>query len=264
MATLRNLIRIVRPFWLREKLFWRLRALQGNVTPDEFANITLEYEPAVSLALKPTDVGHQQIAYLGYMERPLTEMMKAMAIRGGFLVDVGANYGYFTCLWAAANPTNRVVAFEASPRNVAALRANVERNNLQESVVIVPNAAGRSAGRMRFSLGPETETGWGGLAVDEQINQVEVDVVSLSEFLNAQDPTSRVDVLKIDTEGADTWVLNGCESLLRTKRVQNIFFENNPTRMAALGIDPDDAVALLKRYGYTLNRIGDEGWHAFA
>jgi FkbM family methyltransferase len=216
------------------------------------------------LALKPTDVGHQQIAYLGYMERPLTEMMKAMAVRGGTLVDVGANYGYFTCLWAAANPANRVIAFEASPRNLGALRANVERNNLQESVIIVPNAAGRCAGRMRFSLGPETETGWGGLALEEEVNQVEVDVVSLSEFLNAQDPTSKVDVLKIDTEGADTWVLDGCESLLRTKRVQNIFFETNPARMAALGIAPDNAVTLLKRHGYRLNRIGDEGWHAFA
>lgn len=264
MALFRNLIRLVRPHRLREGLFWRLRSYQHCLSPDEFGDIRLEYAPTVSLALKPTDIAHQQIACLGYMERSLTKLILSMATRGGLLVDVGANYGYFTCLWAAAKATNKVIAFEASPRNVTALRANVEKNGLQEAVAIVPSAAGRSSGRMRFSLGPETETGWGGLAIEAQDNQVEVEVVSLSEFLNAQSSISTVDVLKIDTEGADTWVLQGCEALLQSKRIRNVFFETNPARMATLGIDPDDAVRLLKRHEYKLNRLGDEGWHAYA
>jgi FkbM family methyltransferase len=263
MATLRHLIRLIRPFWLREKLFWKLRTLLGYAEPDDFGNITLEYAPIVSLGLKPTDVGHQQIAYLGYMERPLTELIQSLAIRGGFLVDVGANYGYFTCLWAAAKDTNRVVAFEASPRNLNALKANVERNNLCGSVTIVPNAAGRAAGRMRFSLGPESETGWGGLSLDKAEDQVEVDVISLSDYFSGNGTAPEIDVLKVDTEGADTWVLQGCEALLEAKRIRNVFFETNAERMATLGIEANEAVNLLAKHGYTLNRMGNEGWHAF-
>jgi len=264
MMLIRTLIRRVRPLWLRERLFWRLRSFQDLTQSTEFEHAILEYAPTVSLALKPTDVAHQQIAFLGYMERQLTELIQSLAVRGGLLVDVGANYGYFTCLWASARKENRVIAFEASPRNVGPLRTNVERNDLRESVTIVPSAAGRDAGRMRFSLGPETETGWGGLAVDEQSNQIEVDVVSLSKFFTTKDAALKVDALKIDTEGADTWVLEGCEELLRTKRIRNVFFETNPTRMSALGVEPQEAVNLLRRHGYNLNRMGEEGWHAYA
>jgi FkbM family methyltransferase len=263
MATLRHLIRFIRPLWLREKLYWKLRTHLGSAEPEEFGNITLEYAPIVSLGLKSTDVGHQQIAYLGYIERPLTELMQSLATRGGFLVDVGANYGYFTCLWAAAKETNRVVAFEASPRNLNALRANVARNNLCESVTIVPNAAGRAAGKMCFSLGPERETGWGGLSLDNEGDQVEVDVVSLSGYFSGNGIVPEIEVLKVDTEGADTWVLEGCEALLEAKRIRNIFFETNAARMAALGIKSDEAVNLLTKHGYTLVRMGNEGWHAF-
>lgn len=263
MISLRRLIRMVQPTWLREKLFWRLRRNRELLSPADFANISLEHAPSISLTLKPTDIGHQQIAFLGYMERDLTVQMRSLASKGGLLVDVGANYGYFTCLWAGTNGSNQVIAFEASPRNLGALKTNVEKNQLSNAVTIIPNAAGRAAGRMQFSLGPENETGWGGLAIEAQADQIEVDVVSLSDFFNGNG-AREIDVLKIDTEGADTWVLQGCEALLETKRIRHIFFESNPERMAALGIDQNEAVDLLLRHGYKLDRMGADGWHAFA
>lgn len=262
--SLRALVRQVRPLWLREKLFWKLRSLRHVLSPGDFQSISLGFAPEVSLALKPTDIGHQQIAFLGYMERDLTAKMYSLASLGGLLVDVGANYGYYTCLWAAANKANRVIAFEASPRNLNALTANVDKNNLGDSITIIPNAAGRTPGTMRFSLGPESETGWGGLSLEEQGDQVEVEVVTLSDFFASKESVPDISVLKIDTEGADTWVLQGCESLLELKKIRNIFFETNLQRMTALNIIPNDAVNLLKKHGYTLNRMGDEGWHAFA
>lgn len=264
MISLRRLIRMVRPTWLREKLFWMLRRNRELLSPADFNNISLAHAPSVWLALKPTDIGHQQIAFLGYMERDLSVQMRSLASKGGLLVDVGANYGYFTCLWAGTNSSNRVIAFEASPRNLGALKANVEKNQLSNAVTIVPNAAGRVAGRMQFSLGPEGETGWGGLTIEAQAGQVEVDVVSLSDFFNGFGAAREIEVLKIDTEGADTWVLQGCEALLETRRIRHIFFESNPERMAALGIHQNEAVDLLLRHGYQLDRMGAEGWHAFA
>lgn len=263
MFSLRTFIRKVKPFWLREKLFWKLRAARNTPSSDDFGNVSLEFLPSVTLTLKPTDIGHQQIAFLGYMERDVTIQLSSLASKGGLLVDVGANYGYYTCLWAAAKKSNQVVAFEASPRNLTALRTNVARNDLSNSVSIIPSAAGRSIDRMRFSLGPESETGWGGLSLEEQDGQVEVDVVTLDGFFSSGESNQEIAVLKIDTEGADTWVLQGCEALLQAKRIRNIFFETNPERMATLGIEPNDAVNLLTKHGYTLSQMGAEGWHAF-
>jgi FkbM family methyltransferase len=252
------------PLWLREKLFWSFPALRATIPLSLFENANLRFAPGVRLALKSTDIAHKQIAFLGYMERELTVLMSSLAERGGLLVDVGANYGYFTCLWAAARNTNRVIAFEGSPRNVDALKTNVERNRLGESVTIAPVAAGRARGRMQFSLGPENETGWGGLSVGKKEDQIEVDVVTLNDYFQGEKVVPEIAVLKVDTEGADTWVLQGCEPLLQARRIRNIFFETNPDRMSELGIEASEAVTLLTKHGYRLNRMGNEGWHAFA
>jgi len=61
---------------------------------------------------------------------------------GEVLYDVGANVGAYTLLAAVAIPGARVVAFEPSPANFAALCANVELNGVAASVTPVPIALG--------------------------------------------------------------------------------------------------------------------------
>ena len=256
-----SLIRKIKPFWLREQVFWKMGRWM-KLNPAIFDNARLEFAPAVTLALKATDIAHRQIAVLGYVERDLTVALRTLASDGGLLMDIGANYGYFTCLWAGANKSNRVVAFEASPRNFGGLKLNVEKNGFQSQVTVVPKAAGRAAGRMHFSLGPEDETGWGGLALDKGMDAVEVEVTTVDQYCS-QSGISAIAVLKIDTEGADTWVLQGCEELLRAKAIKNIFFEENPSRMRELGIQPGEAGRFLSANGYSIERPGEDLCHAF-
>jgi hypothetical protein len=88
-----------------------------------------------------------------------------------------------------------------------------------------------------------------------------VPVVSLDEiFLKSHN--ERIDVLKIDVEGADTWVLQGAEQLLRRQRISHIFFEENVVRMSALGLKLKDAQELLQDCGYRLEPLGPEQWYA--
>jgi FkbM family methyltransferase len=260
--SLSSLVRKVRPFWLREKLFWNCGIRRSKLDPAIFEDARLEFAPDVRLALKPSDIGHRQIAVMGYMERDLSVPMVKLATDGGLLVDVGANYGYFTCLWAGISQSNRVVAFEASPRNLGALQRNVEKNGLQSQITVVPKAAGKAPGRMSFSLGPDHETGWGGLSIEKRPDAVEVEVTTLDAYCS-QSGISAIAVLKIDTEGADTWVLQGCEQLLRAKAVRHIFFEDNSDRMDGLGIQPGEAIRLLEACGYSVEQSGKDRCHAF-
>jgi hypothetical protein len=64
--------------------------------------------PGVSLGLTASDAGHLAIRYCGYAEFSLTRQIVDLAREGGTLVDVGANHGYFTCLWAARASVNGV------------------------------------------------------------------------------------------------------------------------------------------------------------
>lgn len=240
------------PLWLRIKFYYRFfRAKKRR--PELFRDAPLEFAPGVRMDLFEGDEGHGQMAFTGFYELELSRRLFQLAEAGGLMVDVGANYGYFSLIWAARNPRNRVIAYEASPRNQPALVSNVSKNHLSGSITVKSLAAGNRPGKLGFHVGPPEQTGWGGLAFEgPQEKMVEVDVVRLDEDLAGE---QSIEVLKIDTEGADTWVLEGAEGLLREKKIRHIFFEEHKGRMAKLGIAPGAAASFLTECGYTVEII---------
>jgi len=190
----------------------------------------------------------------GVWEPLLTRHVLERAKRGGVLVDVGANLGYFSLLWAAAAPENRAYAFEASPRVYPKLVRNVRLNRLEERIRPFEVALSDREGLSAFDPGPGEQTGWGGLLDSSAAGTLEV-VTTRLDTIFAHLP--RIDVLKIDVEGADTRVLLGAERLLRERRIGAVYFEQFTDRMAALGIAPGAAIDLLSSSGYVVSRLRD-------
>ena len=213
-----------------------------------YQSATLRHVPNITMELVPGDIISDCIAFTGVYEPALTRRIIQMAQRGGTLVEIGTNLGYFALLWAACAPSNRCIAFEPSPRNVDFLRRNVARNGLDEQILVVPSAAGMEPGRLRFDIGPTDQNGWGGLTLDQNERCIEVDVVRVDDVIRSNDSIA---ILKVDTEGADAWALMGCDRLLKERRVREIWYEQNKPRMAALGIRADAAQEYLRSVGYT-------------
>jgi hypothetical protein len=94
---------------------------------------------------------------------------------------------------------------------------------------------------------------------------VTVEVVRLDDFFGAADgaPTN-IDVLKVDTEGADALVLAGGENLLRGKRIRTLFFEHDETLKRRFAIASREPLRLLQDCGYDVRRIGRFVWCASA
>ena len=211
--------------------------------------------------LLPGDVISGNIAFHGFYDLALSRRIVQLAQKRSVFVDVGANMGYFSLLWAGSTPSGRVIAFEAAPRNIMLMKNNVSKNRLADRITLVPKAAGKHLGTIAFDAGPADQTGWGGISAAVSSTTIDVPLVRLDQEL----PDSLIDVLKIDVEGADTWVLFGCEALLREKRIGTIFFEQNEGRMEALGIDSKEAQTFLRDLDYTCVPFeGDqEGWIAY-
>jgi FkbM family methyltransferase len=234
------------PARLRRSLYSRLYAARHAAHPRLFARAPLRFAEGVDMFdLTPGDIISGHIAFTGEYEPKLSHAIRGQAERGGLFVDVGANMGYFSLLWASARPGNRVIAFEASPRVAAQLGGNVERNGLGDAVRIVGKAASDAAGTVRFSTGPADQTGWGGIQPDNP-EAIEVPAVRLDEELAGE----AIAVLKVDVEGAESLVLRGAEELLRERRIGLIFFEWNPERAALLGLEFADLIAFLESTGY--------------
>lgn len=254
------LTRIVYPLALREKISYRAQKMFPNVNDQ---GISLEFDKNLRFDLSKYDVSHQSIIFNGFYELALSKSIMKMGRTGGVLVDVGANYGYFSCLWASQNPDNKVYAFEASPLNLEPLRNNIHRNQLDEQVDVLPMALGKEKGVLKFDLAnTEKQTSWGGFTVDDSSNAIEVQADTLDNF--AQNVNiSNIDVLKIDTEGADTWVLYGAKKLLEQKKIKHIFFEHNTTRMKLLDIGTDEARRFLEQLGYTVEEQSSTDFYAY-
>jgi FkbM family methyltransferase len=84
---------------------------------------------------------------------------------------------------------------------------NVERNNFQDKISLVPKAAGDRAGTIQFDAGPPDQTGWGGITDGSSSKALDVPMVRLDEQLG----NINIEVLKIDVEGADTLVCSGAK-----------------------------------------------------
>jgi FkbM family methyltransferase len=197
---------------------------------------------------------HAEIAFTGGYERPLSRLVVRLGTLGGTFVDVGANVGYFSLLWAASHPKNTAHAFEASPRNLPLLNQNVRANSLDDRIAVHDVALGRVAGSAAFDLGPDGVSGWGGLSIDGVgANIVKVGVKRLDEVLR----NAHVDLMKIDVEGAEAWVLMGADALLQAKRIKCIWFEQNKIRTRNLGIEEDAAQLFLRSSGYSVQPMSD-------
>lgn len=255
MNAIPAMIRLLPPR-IRATVYYNLLRRFRSRYADLYVNAELEYAPKVKMVLSHSDEAHSAIAFTGFYELELTKAIVERARAGGLLVDVGANYGYYSLLWASQRSSNKSLAFEASPRNLSALEENVCRNGLQDRIRVRQEAVGQYHGEMSFAVGPAHQTGWGGLMGDAEIHTgetVRVQVVPLDHFAGE---IGRISVLKIDIEGADTWAIYGASGLIRERRIQSIFYEEHRERMPLLGVRPGEAARFLRAHGYKVSPIG--------
>lgn len=126
---------------------------------------------------------------------------------GWTIVDFGANKGFFATWALTMAPDARIHCFEPDPRNVAALRSNLQPFGGSADVheVAVGSQAGsltlfRLAGRAGQASVFRSRAQSRGSVVAE----IAVPVVAVGDLLP---PLGRIDLLKVDVEGAEYDIL---------------------------------------------------------
>lgn len=251
------------PVRVASSLFYRLFSSRCHEFPEKFRLAPLRYAPQVRMLLKVGDAAHSPIAFVGIYEQDLTKKIWLLArTKGGVLLDVGANYGYFSLLWCAAGPKNSAVAVEASPRNLDGLRHNIDSNGFTDRIQVLPWAASHQKGEVKFDLGPPEQTGWGGITQKQNEHVVTVPCYRLDEQVGDRSFA----VLKIDCEGADALVIEGAANLLGTGQIRDVFYEECFGRSQELGLRPGGAKSMLEDHGYCVKEFGGANsseFHAF-
>lgn len=158
----------------------------------------------------------------GYEPERQSELVRLIG-KGDVVRDVGANVGFYALLAGVlAGQEGRVLAFEPVAENVAILRRHLSLNDLETRVEVVEAAVADKSGIRHFSAGEYRATG-----KLDRAGQIEVRVVSLDEMM-AEGRLPRVDVIKIDVEGAELEVLEGAKEVLTRYRPRLVVELHNP------------------------------------
>src|ERR1700731_4036235 len=97
---------------------WLVRALAGG-------RVEMRHVGGTIIAVDPEDyIGWAIFKTGSYEPTSLALALTIMSAEPGLFVDVGANFGWYTCAVASIASTN-VIAIEPDPQNCAALRANI-------------------------------------------------------------------------------------------------------------------------------------------
>jgi FkbM family methyltransferase len=163
-------------------------------------------------------------------------------------LDVGSATGSF-CLLPALRPTSRCIAFEPVPLVRDILRANISLNGLEDRVSVFPYALWDQDGAATLRLPADQEMGLACLA-DEPTRFAPVgDVLVETRRLDGL-VLGRIDMAKIDVEGAELMVLRGAaETLARDRPALLVEYDERNT--TAFGYKPEKIMEFLKTLGYT-------------
>ncbi len=148
--------------------------------------------------------------------------------RSQVVVDIGANIGISAAYFATRSATTRVYCYEPSPVNIDRLAAQVAQ--FGDRVTVIPKAVGPTAGRLKFNAEPVGRYGALIAAADAPgaENPIDVDVVTIDRVLSdVLDREDRIDILKIDTEGAEVPTIAAASAEL-LERVDVIYLEAKP------------------------------------
>jgi len=187
-----------------------------------------DYKMYISLA--DTAVGltiYRTNSYEPHVTKAITERLKS----GMVFVDIGANIGYFSLLAAKLiGPNGRVLAFEPSQYNIKLLYLNARINGF-ENIEIIPSAVAD-----KKTLFAYDSTGSNGVIselsadLSALLSTTLVNSISLDEMLQN---INKVDLIKIDVEGAEYLALSGGRKLLKRHR-PIIFSEFAPPSLQAV------------------------------
>ena len=202
-----------------------------------------------TMTLDLSNAIHRQI-FMGCFARQMTRWARALLPMGGTFLDVGAHAGYFSLLASdLVGPSGRVYAIEPNPRTFATLHDHLSLNrasNVHETMCGLSDEAGTLVlhmppSRLDYNATVLPRADW---------TRVEVPARTLDECVRAW-RADRIDLMKIDVEGAEPLVLAGGADALARGVVRHAMIEVNGPRLTEGGSGPAALAKTLERLGFS-------------
>lgn len=197
----------------------------------------------IAIGDKDEDEISVAIANQTYFVSPAFHFLFNLMKPDDIVLDLGAHIGTFS--FAAAALGCRVISVEASPHNVALLKATVVKNNFNQ-VQVISSAVSNCPGTVEFvPAGPY------GFVANPSITSANITVPTITvDDLVANLGLAKVDFIKMDIEGSEITAIEGMSQLLAGADAPPIFYEGNGYALSFFDGTPNQLIAKLEGFGY--------------
>jgi len=214
----------------------------------------------MSLLVKANEDVGRELYFFRQFEPSESKFLTGQIKESDICVDIGANVGFYTLSFGKKACRGVVHSFEPVPLNYHVLAVNVLSNCLP-NVVMNNCAVGDKTGDVKFCVARDgafsslVDTGREAI-----VEQVTTRIVTLDSYCSTYN-VQRVDVLKVDVEGAEMAVLRGARQLLsdNKSRPRLIMLELFGPMLEQFGSTIDEITEFMHEHTYSpFVFIGDQ------
>lgn len=198
----------------------------------------------------------------GLYETDLTHHFGRILRQDDHCLDIGANFGYFTLLFGRFCPKGKSIGVEADEALFRIARDNIHINDLSRNTAIQHRAicetdravtlfrrVGRSGNTSILEVSQKFLDYLG------EAPSVEFSVPGTSIDRFSKDFGGKLDIIKIDIEGAEPLAFAGARNIISQNPDVQIIMEWSPGQIRAAGFDIGEFLSTLSSLGLGFHRL---------
>jgi FkbM family methyltransferase len=166
-------------------------------------------------------------------------------------IDVGANIGLISLYVLRNFPSTKIYAFEPGPHQHELFKRTIRKNDLNNNIILYRTALSNFEGTTDFYVHDTKDVSGDGFLDTHRAGaskKIQVCTMRLDDWWNSVGKP-QIDFIKIDTEGAELWVIEGAKELIK-KCKPIILTEMNRLNYVNYPYNEFDVLNLINTYGY--------------
>lgn len=218
-----------------------------------------DYDKTLKIKLSLRDWIQQQIYFFDYYDERGIRFIQSHLKQGDTFIDIGGNIGAYSLIAAKlVGKEGQVIAFEPVTQVRNRLIENGALNHFKQ-LKVEPLAIFNENTELTLHISSQDNFGMSSMhAHDEDSGAIEVaKAVRLDDYVKEQN-VSKIDVLKMDIEGAELFALNGMKFTL-TNFKPLVLIEICSDVLTGTDLNAADIYAFFKELNYSPFCVGEKG-----
>jgi FkbM family methyltransferase len=247
----------------RRIVHWLARKAYGDAKPGPKDFRPFRDRDGNQLLLHPHYFIDYQVIAFGVYDAKLRCFLKRFVKPGMTCLDVGANIGCVTVLLSRlVGPSGRVFGFEPVPHLFERLRKNIGLNEFSANTSPHQLALSRQRGQATIKVAQQDYDNQGMASLrntdhPQLATELVIHTDTLDEFARDNN-IDHIDLLKMDVQGAEAWLIEGGASTLRRLH-PHLLLEVSPYDIRSFGKTATDLLQMIEVLGYECYCLEENG-----